>query len=188
MAIIDVEHDVWFTSDTHFCHNRDFIYSARGFNNISDHDQILMENWNSVVGVDDTVIHLGDVMLGDTDRGMDILKQLNGNIWIIRGNHDTDTRWELYSELDNVFCMGWSEMMHYDKRLRFYVCHYPTLVNNMNDKPVWCLHGHTHSKEKFEQPGCYNVNIDAHNNYPVNVEDIVADIKKHKEELKNEDV
>ena len=38
-------------------------------------------------------------MLGDNAEGMNILKQLNGIIHIILGNHDTDSRIALYQTL-----------------------------------------------------------------------------------------
>ena len=88
---------IFVTSDTHFGHDREFLWGPRGFISHVDHDRQVIENWNSVVGPDDIVYHLGDVMLGDTEYGMGCLAQLNGHIKIIRGNHDTDRRWALYA-------------------------------------------------------------------------------------------
>ena len=45
----------FFTSDLHFGHNKDFLYKPRGFDNIEEHDDTVIENWNSVVSKDDTV-------------------------------------------------------------------------------------------------------------------------------------
>ena len=74
---------IFLVSDTHFGHDRAFLYEPRGFSNIADHDEAVIQNWNSVVQPDDTVYHLGDVMLNDNDHGMDCLRRLNGNIIII---------------------------------------------------------------------------------------------------------
>ena len=93
---------IFITSDTHFGHDREFLYGPRGFSNIDDHDKAVIQNWNSVVQPDDTVYHLGDVMLNDNDHGMECLRQLNGTIIIVPGNHDTDTRLALYATLPNV--------------------------------------------------------------------------------------
>ena len=73
---------IFVTSDTHFGHDRKFLYSPRGFKSIQEHDEAIIQNWNSVVEPDDTVYHLGDVMLGDNEHGMECLKRLNGNIII----------------------------------------------------------------------------------------------------------
>jgi calcineurin-like phosphoesterase family protein len=52
---------------------------------IDFHDDMIVEKWNSVVGEDDTVIHLGDFAF----RGIEEhTKRLNGNKILLRGNHD----------------------------------------------------------------------------------------------------
>jgi len=49
------------------------------------HDDMLVEKWNTVVGVNDTIFHLGDFAF----RGIDeVTKRLNGNKILLRGNHD----------------------------------------------------------------------------------------------------
>ena len=49
----------------------------------------LIYRWNSVVGVNDIVFHLGDVQLGGGNKLMDnIFPRLNGHIILITGNHD----------------------------------------------------------------------------------------------------
>ena len=65
---------IYFTSDLHLDHNKDFIYKERGFDNIGSHDIAILKNWNSVVTPDDIVYVLGDLMLGDNSAGMSILK------------------------------------------------------------------------------------------------------------------
>lgn len=74
---------IYLTSDTHFCHNKDFLYEPRGFQSIEEHDEAIVKNWNSIVTPDDEVYHLGDVMLNDNTKGLGYLKQLNGKIHII---------------------------------------------------------------------------------------------------------
>lgn len=56
---------IWFTSDTHFCHDRGFLYEPRGFTNVEDMNEAIVQRWNSVVAPEDTVYHLGDAMLND---------------------------------------------------------------------------------------------------------------------------
>ena len=97
-----MKNNIWFVSDTHFGHQKDFLFGPRGFTNFEEHDTAIIENWNSVVAPNDEVYHLGDVMLGDNEHGIECLKKLNGKIHILIGNHDTDTRIELYSQCPNV--------------------------------------------------------------------------------------
>lgn len=171
---------IWITSDWHFSHDKDFLYTPRGFVDIETHNKTLIENHNSVVEDDDDVYVLGDLMLGDQEKGLECIRQLKGKLHIIRGNHCTDTKWEKYKELPNVVeLVGWATMIKY-KKYHFYLCHYPTCVSNGNDPvKVWCLCGHTHTKEKFLdiEKKCYHVEIDAHNNYPILLDNIIEDIK-----------
>lgn len=185
---------IYFTSDLHFGHDKEFIYKPRGFNSIEEHDETIINNWNSIVGVDDVVYVLGDIMLGDNTEGLKKLDKLNGNIRIISGNHDTDNRIKLYKRLFfnvnflgftdknlffNVSFLGFADRIKY-KKYMFILSHYPTIVANKNeDKKIWNLHGHTHSKDIFSSiPHCYNISLDAHNNKPISIDKIIEDIKE----------
>ena len=59
--------EIWITSDTHFGHDKDFIWGARGFENIEQHNQEIIKRWNEVVKKDDIVYHLGDGMFKTTE-------------------------------------------------------------------------------------------------------------------------
>ena len=54
----------YFTSDLHIGHDRDFIWKARGFSSIEEHDTEILKRWNSIVQPEDTVYILGDLCLG----------------------------------------------------------------------------------------------------------------------------
>ena len=41
-----MENNIWFTSDLHFCHDKEFLYKPRGFNSIEEHDTAIIQNWN----------------------------------------------------------------------------------------------------------------------------------------------
>ena len=80
----------FFTADTHIGHENILKYTKRfeTFSTIEEHDNMLISNWNSVVGKKDEVYHLGDVAFGDDDYVEYVLNQLNGTIYFIPGNHD----------------------------------------------------------------------------------------------------
>ena len=173
---------IWFTSDLHFGHNKEFLYKPRGFNSITEHDEAIISNFNSVVSNDDVLVILGDVMLGDNSYGIKCLNRLNGHKFIIRG--DTDKRWAEYAESSNALLLD----LVLVEKIRGYLCylsHYPTATSNFDaDKPLrqqlLNLSGHTHCKEKFNNlTGSYNVAVDAHNNFPVEFNTIIADIKEN---------
>ena len=106
---------IFLTSDTHFGHDREFLWGPRGFTNYKEHDTAVIENWNNTVAEDDIVYHLGDVMLGDNAYGISCLEQLNGHIKLIPGNHDTASRLSLYKLLPNIEVLGLAELLKYKK-------------------------------------------------------------------------
>ena len=53
----------FFTADTHFGHANIIKYTNRPFDSPNHMDDILIANWNAVVGPDDEVYHLGDFAL-----------------------------------------------------------------------------------------------------------------------------
>ena len=174
---------IFVTSDTHFGHDRAFVYEPRGFTSIEEHDIAITENWNKVVSEDDIVYHLGDVMLGNNNYGIGCLALLNGHIKIIPGNHDTTTRLELYKELPNVEVLGLAEMIKY-KKYNFYLSHHPTLTSNLEKAPFLRMHlinlyGHTHQKNKFYQdtPYMFHVGMDSNNCTPVLLDDAIEMMK-----------
>ena len=91
---------LFFTSDTHFGHENIITFCNRPFESIEEHDRVLIQNWNSVVTPDDTVFHLGDFCFGNGYKWYEILGQLNGHIYLIRGNHDDKN---LNTTVQNLF-------------------------------------------------------------------------------------
>lgn len=175
---------IFLTSDTHFGHDREFLWGPRGFSNHIDHDEEIIQRWNERVGHDDIVYHLGDVMLGDNEYGMNCLRRLNGQIKIIRGNHDTDSRWSLYSTLPNVECLGWAEVIKY-RKYHFYLSHHPTMTSNLEKAPYLRMHlinlfGHTHQKNKFynDIPFMFHCGLDTHDCAPVLLDDAIEMMKE----------
>jgi len=53
--------------------------------NLKDHDECLIENWNSMVGRKDRIIIIGDLAFRDHER---YIRALNGRKIMICGNHD----------------------------------------------------------------------------------------------------
>lgn len=182
---------IFVTSDTHFGHDREFVWGPRGFSSIEEHDAAIIANWNSVVGPDDIVYHLGDVMLKDNEHGMNCLRQLNGTIYIVPGNHDTSTRLKLYDTLENVHVLtsnvnglkvGAIYLKH--NKYNFYLSHHPTMTSNLEKAPQLGLHlinlyGHTHQQKPFynDIPYMFHVGMDSNNCTPVLLDDAIQMMK-----------
>lgn len=76
------------TSDTHFGHLRILELCDRPFDSVDEMDAALIDAWNSVVGPDDVVVHLGDLALGTIAESLPSTASLNGRRYLIPGNHD----------------------------------------------------------------------------------------------------
>ena len=175
---------IFVTSDTHFGHDREFLWSPRGFTNSNEHDKEVIRRWNEVVEDDDIVYHLGDVMLGDNGYGLSCLTKLKGHIKIIPGNHDTPTRLALYKQLDNVEVLGLAELLKY-RKYNFYLSHHPTMTSNLEKAPYLRMHlinlyGHTHQQKPFYQdiPFMFHVGMDSNNCAPVLLDDAIELMKQ----------
>jgi calcineurin-like phosphoesterase family protein len=180
--------DIWVTSDLHFFHDRDFVYKPRGFDNVEDMTYQIFENYCKVVKDEDTIYILGDLLLGGEREaeGIRLLNKMPGHKYIAIGNHDSNNRILVYDNIKGVIDVDYAFMFKHGK-WDIYLSHFPTHVNNFESKrkTISC-HGHTHSKDKFEwaEYGAYNVALEAHNNYPVNIETIINDVKEYKEKNK----
>lgn len=178
---------VYFISDTHFGHDKEFIWKKRGYCSIDEHNVTIVSKINSIVNQDDTLYILGDVCMGDVDKSIKYLDMvLCEDIHIIRGNHDTDRRVERYLELGNVVEVCGASFLKY-KKWSFYLSHYPSMTANMNDdakalnRRMYNISGHTHSDDMLENfpHGVINVAIDAIGGYPIEIEKIIDIICKN---------
>ena len=176
---------IYFTSDLHFCHNKEFIYEARGFDTVQEMNEVIVKNWNEQVDTEDEVYCLGDLMLCDNEEGARLLHQLNGHIHIVLGNHDTSSRIEIYKNSYNVVEVEYGLPFRYNG-YHFFLSHYPTITSNFdNEKPLklQCINlcGHSHTFDPFENwdlGNIYHVELDAHNNKPISIDEIIQDIVK----------
>ena len=159
----------FFSSDTHFGSQRTLEFSKRPFVSVEEQDEILINNWNSIVSKDDIVYHLGD--FGDYS----ICKKLNGKIILLLGNYE-------HNDIDNKFNKNIKEFKDYlINDCGFfdvwendgYFNNGTTLINvKMTHKPSNCekdkfnLFGHVHKLSMVKQFGL-NVGVDCHNFYPI---------------------
>ena len=161
-----------------------------------------MKNWNSVVGPDDHVYHLGDFCFGSVDKWNWCLEpgRLNGHIHLILGNHDPErvfrpgTYTDRFDEIcfqKVLFVEGWT----------VYLNHFPfaSFSNNFDHKVIQ-LFGHIHSgptgignvmmNGNTLQWNQYDVGVDNNNYTPISWAEIKTKMKLdeseylEKEELK----
>lgn len=131
--------DVFFTADSHFGHKGILRLSQRPFKSVEEMEDGLVERWNAAVRPGDVVYHLGDFCFKGSKAAEQVLARLNGEIVLIRGNHDSENslklpRWRGVHDL--------LEVSHQKQRL--VLCHYPMLEWPGAWKGAVHLHGHTH--------------------------------------------
>lgn len=122
---------------------------CRGFANAEEMNQYMINQWNKKVKGNDEVYILGDLSWGNVDQTNDLLEQLHGRLYMIRGNHDYYLS-KARCRLDRFEWVRHYEEIHDHKR-KVILCHYPIMCYNgqyhfdKNGKPdVYMLYGHVH--------------------------------------------
>lgn len=135
----------WFTSDLHFNHKRITELTNRGkFTDADGHTDWLINLWNSQVDRKDTVWHLGDFNFSSRfEDWAGILRKLNGNINLIKGNHD-DTKLMKSAQLSGLVnsVQDYKEIKIEGATLVLF--HFPIQSWNKQGYGSIHLHGHCH--------------------------------------------
>ena len=181
---------VFFTSDTHFYHSNIINFCGRPFKNVEGMNETLIANWNSVVGPDDIIFHLGDFCLGGSAEWTNILNRLNGKIYLIVGNHDIKTlRQGYYSRFEHI-----AMQMHIEVgKQKIYLNHCPFLCYGGAYRDTWQLFGHVHTSKQNTGidaprlhmlfPTQYDVGVDNNNFTPVSFEEVKRIIERQVEQF-----
>ena len=181
---------VFFTSDTHFYHANIINFCGRPFKNVEVMNETLIANWNSVVGPDDLVFHLGDFCLGGSAEWTNILNRLNGKIYLIVGNHDIkNLRQGYYGRFEHI-----AMQMHIEVgKQKIYLNHCPFLCYGGAYRDTWQLFGHVHTSKQNTGidaprlhmlfPTQYDVGVDNNNFTPVSFEEVKRIIERQVEQF-----
>jgi calcineurin-like phosphoesterase family protein len=164
---------LFFTSDTHFFHS--LAARLRGFSAVEKMNSHLVEQWNSRVKKGDRVYHLGDVSLGTPEETADLLKSLNGQIFLVKGNHD--------DAATNGKCRSrfvWIKDAEYLKvqRQKIYLHHYACRTWRSSHNGSWHLYGHSHGNlPELDNARCFDVGVDCWGLAPVSFEEVAEKMK-----------
>lgn len=185
---------VFFTSDTHFGHKNIIGWTRRPFDSIEEMNEALIKNWNSVVGEDDVIYHLGDFAFGGSSLWKDVCSRLNGKKYLIIGNHDEKNLRNGYRDyFEDIL---WQAKLRIEGR-SIYLNHFPFLCyGGTYRKPedvVWQFHGHTHEMQgenlgedyprlQYRFPFQYDVGVDFNDYKPISFTEICKKIEKNIQE------
>jgi len=133
-------------SDTHFGHTNSWEKfklpsgdPLRPFTSTEEMDETMVERWNAVVSPQDTVYHLGDVVINR--KSLHHVKRLNGKKRLVRGNHD------IFKDADYREA-GFDSL--YGVRVfvdQFILSHIPLHPDCVTERFRVNVHGHLHANE-----------------------------------------
>jgi len=168
---------VFLVSDTHFGHagvcrfmRNDGVTKLRPWDNPDEMDEFMVEAWNSKVKPTDKVYHLGDVVINR--KALPIMKRLNGDKVLIRGNHDIfpDVEYRKY----------FRELRAYHVMNGMILSHIPIHEESLGRFGV-NIHGHTHAnrvmKDGVIDVRYHSVCVETTDFAPILFEEVVARIE-----------
>lgn len=139
---------IYFTSDSHFFHSNIRKFCNRPFESLEEMDKTLIDNWNKVVPTDGLVFHLGDFSWGGYQQWKEAREQLNGEIILIKGNHDRKNGPQSQQQFNTLFKHTAQQMFIEIEGRKIYLNHLPLLcydgIYRDKENLVFALNGHVH--------------------------------------------
>ncbi len=187
---------VFFTSDLHFGHENVIRFDNRPFSSVEEMDAELIRRWNAKVNPGDLVYVLGDMIWKTrNDDAPSLIKSLNGQIILIKGNHDRF----LHNSKAKAALAGIKDYddicvkLENGETRRCILSHYFIPMYNGHRFQAIHLHGHSHRTEEavmeltiaraLNNEGykneIYNVGCMYWNYEPVTLDEILAYYEKH---------
>ena len=182
---------VFLVSDTHFGHNgvchfmrSDGETKLRPWDTAEEMDEEMVKRWNERVKPTDKIYHLGDVVINR--RALGIMRRLNGDKVLIRGNHDIFR--------DDEYRQHFRELRAYHVMNGLILSHIP--VHEASLGRFGCsIHGHLHANRVMKargvdartgdilysdeiDPRYYNVSVEQTDFAPILFEDVLKKIKE----------
>lgn len=158
---------IFFTSDLHLGHANIIKIKNRPFADITEMDEALTDNINSICTSRDTLVILGDLAFRQSpEKTEEKLRQMNPKLVLVRGNHDAD-----YDRKYFLAVKDYLETGLYNRKV--VMSHYPFLEWNGYFRKSLHLHGHQHNGPEYNlqmrEQGIlrYDVGVDANDYKPV---------------------
>jgi calcineurin-like phosphoesterase family protein len=169
--------DYFFTADQHFGHKTILKHqqSTRPFNMIEEMNEVLVDRWNNRVKPGDVVYCFGDFGWKPADVEW-ALKRLNGQINLIKGNHD-------YAACRPGIAkrFGFIKDLH-ETRINsqgIVMCHYAMRVWNKSHYGYWHIYGHSHGSLPDDSNSLsMDVGVDTNNLYPYSFDEVKEHMSK----------
>lgn len=165
--------NIFLISDTHFGHRSICVFTRpdgsklRPWDDPSEMDEAMVENWNKVVKPDDVVYHLGDVVINR--RCLATLGRLNGSKRLILGNHD------IFNHEDYL---PYFKRLHGSLKLGdLLLTHIPVHHESVAHWTTCNVHGHIHAHD-IPSAKYFNVCVEMIDYAPIALEDLKVRIRE----------
>lgn len=166
--------NIFLISDTHFGHANSLKFLNEDGSRVRPHwedvdvmNEDMINRWNNVVGPNDKVYHLGDVVINR--RYLSLVERLNGRKELVLGNHDI---------FDTSDFLKYFKRVHGSVKLdNLVLTHIPVHPEML---PRWSLgnvHGHVHCIS-LTDPRYRNVSVEVINYTPVPFDDILKEMRE----------
>lgn len=167
---------VWFSADWHLGHKKVLTYGNRPYASVEEMDEALVDNHNHLVKPGDLVYHLGDFSFYDETKTLEFIRRLNGQKYMVFGNHDKRMRKSVRFCSSWIWCRDLADIDVGEQRI--VLSHYPLLTWNRSHYLSWNLHGHCHGSLK-EDPNALrlDVGVDCWGMCPVSFEEVQEKMK-----------
>ena len=130
----------FFTSDYHLSHTNVIKYDNRPFSSIEEMNEFIIDRQNTLVDDKDNFYFLGDFCFNHREAEYWI-KQLKGNLFFIKGNHDNKDMIRLYKKYGTF--LGEQTKIKIENQ-DIVLNHYAMRVWNKSHHGAWQLYGHSH--------------------------------------------
>lgn len=193
---MSLEPPFYVVSDTHWFHDNIVKYSDRHTQIAAligpdtskriDHNWYMVEKWNSVIGPDDKILHLGDLFAWFKpifkERFVnEILPKLNGDRYLLIGNHDR-------AKPSEFEAMGFKVLKPFTTTINGKMVsfdHYPWPHDQSPPKDQIHVHGHIHNNgypitdnwrdgSVERRPRQINVSVEEIDYTPVAITDLIC--------------
>jgi calcineurin-like phosphoesterase family protein len=154
-------------------------YCNRPYETVEEMDETIISNWNKVVKSEDVVYHCGDFAFVKKPEDVErYIKRLNGQIHLIRGNHDKS---KIYNKVKGF---AWMSGKYQGKMVKIneyliYCSHYAQLVWDKSHYGAFNAYGHSHGT-LLDNPNSLScdVGVDVWNYTPVSFDEFLSVMKK----------
>jgi calcineurin-like phosphoesterase family protein len=162
---LPIDDQTWIIADTHFFHKN----IGRYCNRPEDWQAQIIQNWNRLVQPDDVVFHLGDLALARKVDAKELVGQLSGRIFMLRGNHDRFSR-TFYQSLGIILMPDPFDML-YPSGQKLIFSHRPILPLELD---ALNLHGHIHNNPTPELDAQHiNMSVEVREYRPWRLGDVI---------------